>query len=592
MATADHSDPTDVSGVRTRHGDADGPIDTSPADGPEHDADGHSSTGLAAARALRRTRRRHRLADQEWFELLYRVYLAAFLGGGAVLLLSDLVKDTPLGESGIADVTRNGPAVLGVLAVACVALGLRSGAQGGPIALEDADVRHVLLAPVSHERILLHPAVQRLRTMGFAGGLAGAVAGQLAGRRLPGTELAWAMSGAVFGVTCGVLFVAAALTAHGLHAPRWAATGVGALLLAWQIAAVVDPDGRVVTGPADGLGETALWGMEVHAVDVVSLVAVALLVAVSLLALRRLSLEQLARRSALVSQLRFAVTLQDMRTVMLLRRQLAQEHPRATPLVRLGGSRRGGRRPRTSATWRRGWQGVLRFPTSRLVRMMLLVIVAAACQIVAWRGTSPAIVASGIATFVLGLELLEPLSQEVDQADRTDSLPLVRGVVHVRLLVPSAVFGVVLALVGALVGWASEPSGTGAAVAVVVAVSCVLGGLAGAALNIVGGAPDPLAASTERNFMPPEVAGTTTVIKAVWPVALAVLANTPILSARAGVENGSTALAGAARGALLSFLVVAGVAAWVRFRDEARKWLRESAEQGNALRAESRATRR
>lgn len=546
----------------------------------------HSSTGMAAARALRRTRRRHRLADQEWFELLYRVYLAAFLGGGAVLFLSDLVEDAPVDAAGVADVAAHGPAVIGMVAVVCVALGLRSGAQGGPIALEDADVRHVLLAPVSHERILVHPAIQRLRTMGFAGALVGAVAGQLAGRRLPGSELAWALSSAVVGLVCGLLLVASALIAHGLRLRRWIATAAGAVLLVWQAAAVADPDGRQVTGPADGLGETALWGMTTHVVDVVSLVAVAVIVACSLLALSRLSLEQLSRRSALVSQLRFAVTLQDMRTVMLLRRQLAQEHPRRRPIVRLGGSQQGRRAPRTPVTWRRGWQGLLRLPTSRIIRMLLLVGIAAACQVVAWRGTTPAVIGSGVATFVLGLELLEPLSQEVDQSDRTDALPMVRGMVHVRLLGPSIALGVLFALVGAALGWASEPSVTGAGVAVVVSVASVLGGLAGAALNVVAGAPDPLSTSAEQNFMPPEVAGTTTVVKAMWPVALAVVANTPVLSARSAVKAGYTAIAGATRGALVSFLVVTGVIAWVRFRDEAKAWLRQSAESGNAMRAE------
>lgn len=546
----------------------------------------HASTGLDAARALRRTRRRHRLADQEWFELLYRVYLAAFLGGGAILFLSDLVKDTPVDADGVARITEHGPSVLGIVAVVCIALGLRSGAQGGPIALEDADVRHVLLAPVRHERILLHPAIQRLRTVGFAGAMAGAVTGQLAGRRLPGTELAWAMSGALFGVACGALLVASALIAHGLHLRRWLATGIGALVIAWQVAAATDPNGRSIVGPADGLGETVLWGMKTHAVDVVSLVVVAIIVGLSLLALPRLSLEQLSRRSALVSQLRFAVTLQDMRTVMLLRRQLAQEHPRQKPIIAIGGS--GGRRKaRTPAAWRRGWQGVLRFPSSRLTRMAVLIVTAAICQVIAWRGTSPAVVGSGIALFVVGLELLEPLSQEVDQSDRTDALPLVRGVVHVRLLAPSAVLGCLLALVGAAVAWALEPSAGTIPVAVVVAIASVLGGMAGAALNIVAGAPDPLAESAERNFMPPEVAGTTTVIKAVWPVALSILANTPILSARSAIENGTTPLAGATRGALLSFLIVAGVAAWVRFRDEAKAWLRQSAEQGNAMRKDA-----
>ena len=90
----------------------------------------------------------HRLGDLEWFDLAYRVYLAAFLGGGAVIILSGFVGDEPATPSQIATVFADGPAVLGVLAMAAVAIGLRSGADGGPVSVETADVRHLLLAPI------------------------------------------------------------------------------------------------------------------------------------------------------------------------------------------------------------------------------------------------------------------------------------------------------------------------------------------------------------------------------------------------------------------------------------------------------------
>jgi hypothetical protein len=62
----------------------------------------------------------------------------------------------------------------------------------------------------------------------------------------------------------------------------------------------------------------------VNAIDAVGVLVVIILTAVSLLVVGRFSLEALARRSALVSQMKFAVTLQDVRTVVLLRRQLSQ----------------------------------------------------------------------------------------------------------------------------------------------------------------------------------------------------------------------------------------------------------------------------
>ncbi|MGH9134931.1 MAG: hypothetical protein ACRDZZ_13410, partial [Ilumatobacteraceae bacterium] len=82
---------------------------------------------------LRRTRRTRRLGDVEWFDLAYRVYIAAIFGGSAVIVLSDQVGDAEATPSQIVSTFDDGPAVLGMLAVLALALGLRSGSDGGPI---------------------------------------------------------------------------------------------------------------------------------------------------------------------------------------------------------------------------------------------------------------------------------------------------------------------------------------------------------------------------------------------------------------------------------------------------------------------------
>src|SRR5688572_12361034 len=141
---------------------------------------------------MRRTRRTRRLGSLEWFEVAYRVYLAALVGGGVVLWLSGLVSDEPATPEQIADLLEHGPAVIGVGLALAVALGARSGSDGGPIAIEPPDVRHLLLAPVPRREVLTRPVVQRFRSVVFGGALAGAIAGQLAARRLPGSGEAWA----------------------------------------------------------------------------------------------------------------------------------------------------------------------------------------------------------------------------------------------------------------------------------------------------------------------------------------------------------------------------------------------------------------
>ena len=129
---------------------------------------------------MRRARRTNRIAELEWFEALYRVYLAAIIGGGIVLFLSGLVEDAPLSPAAMEHVLTHGAPVMGLLPALAIFLGLRSGTQGGPVAVEEAEVRHVLLAPVPYAHSLRQPAIQRVRSAAFMGALIGAVAGQLA----------------------------------------------------------------------------------------------------------------------------------------------------------------------------------------------------------------------------------------------------------------------------------------------------------------------------------------------------------------------------------------------------------------------------
>ncbi|MCU0261835.1 MAG: DUF6297 family protein, partial [Ilumatobacteraceae bacterium] len=407
---------------------------------------------------LRRTRRSRRLGDVEWFDLAYRVYLTALLGGGAVLVVSGWVGDEPVTDRQLADVLAHGPAAIGVLAAIAIALGLRSGADGGPVSVESADVRHLLLAPLPRRRTLLQPYLQRLRTIVLAAAAVGAVAGNLAAQRLPGSGIAWAASGALAGAAIGSLYVSVAVVTHAARMARWLATALAAVVVGVQVAAVVTE----TTGPFDAFGSLALWGYEQHPIDLLAVAVAVVLAGVAAGLVGHLRLEPLVRRGELVSQLRFAVTVQDLRTVVVLRRQLRSETPRRRPWVRLG---RGGATVGPAAARRRSLYSLARTPAPRLVRMLLLSAAAGLAVVATLRGTTPAVVAAALAGFVLGLDAIEPLSQEIDRADRTDALPVERGRLHLELLVGPAVLIAVVSLAGGAVVAVLEPGTTAAALA-------------------------------------------------------------------------------------------------------------------------------
>lgn len=553
---------------------------TDAATGP---APGPVATGARALRELRARRLRNRLGEVEWFDAAYKVYVAALFGGIALLWISDLVGDEPLDAAQAADVAARGPAVLGLAVALAVLAGLRGGSQGGPLALESADIVHVMLAPVERGRAVLRPAVQRLRGAAFAGAVLGGSFGQLAGRRLPGSPIAWFASGAAFGATVAMAWFASALIAHTTRLPLAASTAIGVAALAWQAGAVATD----WPGPADGLGSLALWGWRQQPVDLIAVGVVVTATAAGLARLGRISLEALSRRADLVAQLRFAVTMQDLRTVVLLRRQLTHEHTRTRPWVRLAATGRG------HPVWRRGWHSLLRTPTGRLVRMAALAAAAGACQVAVFRGTTPLIVATAVLTFVLALEVLEPLSQEVDHADTTDSFPIDRGELMLRHLAAPAVALAPFVVLGTAVGVAvllaldGAPS-VGAAIGVgsLVGLATALTGAAGAVISVVRDAPDPVSSTQRDVFLPPEMAGLSTSLKMIIPFVVSVTGATSALLVRLAVEDDpATAIGMAGRIAIAAVLVAAAVVTWVHRRDRARRWYRRFMAEGRAVTA-------
>lgn len=548
-----------------------------------------TSTGVDAVHALRARRKRNRLGDMEWFDAAYRVYIVGLFGLIALGWLSDLVGDAELSASAAANVADSGPAVLGIVAIVALAAGLRGGSQGGPLALEAADVTYVMMAPIPRRTALTKPAYQRARSAAFAVGLVAAALAQLGGRRLPGSPIAWFFAGALFGAAVGLLWVAGALIAHELRLPLVASTVIGLALVGWQAGAATTG----VIGPADTIGSVGLWGWRQNGVDVVGLVVVFALLVTGFVGIERLSIDALARRSSLVAQLRFAVTMQDLRTVILLRRQLSYEHTRTRPWVQLR------LRPDGRAVWRRGWHSLLRLPTGRVLRMAALAVIAGVCQVAVIHDVTPALFGTMLAIFVLGLEVMEPLSQEVDQPDRTASFPLERGHLMLRHLAAPAValvpFGLLAGIAAVTTDALSTDGdrvGAAAAVVAVLMLPTVLAGAAGATVSIVRDVPDPVPSGNQDAFMPPEMAGFTTVLKTALPLVVPLLGTLSILPVRAALADGAdAALATATRMALGLVLVEAAVVVWVRHRDRVRRKIRAFMEEGRTVTAQQRATR-
>src|SRR3954453_5282120 len=106
------------------------------------------SDARATLRELRRTRTKHRLGSTDWWDVAYRVYLFAFAGLTLVVIVFDAIDGLIDDEVDIDQLFTKAPSILGLAVGLAWARGLRSGADGGPISVEVADIRHVLLAPL------------------------------------------------------------------------------------------------------------------------------------------------------------------------------------------------------------------------------------------------------------------------------------------------------------------------------------------------------------------------------------------------------------------------------------------------------------
>jgi hypothetical protein len=512
----------------------------------------------------------------------------------------------------VVDLRHHGAAVIGLVAAFVLAVGLRSGGRGGPLVIEAADVRHVLLAPVDRTVALRGPAVRQLRFGALLGAAAGAVAGLLAVRRLPGSPIAWVASGATAGAAIALAALGLAMVVAGLRLGRWVSNLLAVAVLAWSAA---DVAAGTVTSPASLLGRLALWPLAVHPLDLVTLVLAAGAVAAGLARVGGTALEASERRASLVGQIRFAATLQDIRTVVVLRRQLAQEMPRQRPWVRLprsvprawlltspaahgpatagnpagpvaaaagngaGGVPAGGAvagmRPvhrRRLPAWRRGWHGILRWPALRYLRVAALGAVAGLALVGVWHGTTPLFVVAGLALYVAGLDAVEPLAQEVDHPDRRDSLDLPSGQVHLRQLGAPAVVMLLVAAVGLLTALVvTGGSVTTLQVGGLMLVPAAMAGLGAAAVSVIKGPPPPL---TPDQALIPEAAGMRAMGRLLWPPIIATAGVAPILAAHSAERNGQSVLGAASAVLQPVIILIIGVVAWVRFQEEAHIWFK------------------
>jgi hypothetical protein len=515
-----------------------------------------STPQTAALGQMRAARRRHFVEQLDLMEVLYRVYLGVIFGGIALAVIAGWVEEAPATAAAVADMREHGPAVLGLVLALAILLGLRSGARGGPLAIEAAEVQYVLLAPIDRGTALRPAALRQLRVAVLGGGVLGAVIGNFVFRRLPGSPVEWIACLALFGALIPLCALAAALLGSGRRLRPIVATAVGFLLVAWSLADLLL---GATTSPATMAGEIGTLPLQGGGRPLVlAALGLAILLALAWVGVRsvgRIALEAARRRAALTAELRFSASVQDLRTVVLLRRQLASERPRWRPWIRV----RAGVSPR-HAVWRRGWQSFLRWPLGRVVRVLAIAIAAGAAMAAAWSGVTLLFALPGALLLVAALDLVEPLAQESDHPTRRELLPVAADSLIRRHLIPAGAAMVAVLALAALSALALWPAASTVGVAVAMLLPTALLLVCCAALSATN---DPYA-----YVLNPSLG----YVQSGAPVVIAIVATGgPALAAREAARRGGSAPSAAISIELVLLLIGLGMAWWLgkRMADQA-----------------------
>lgn len=490
-----------------------------------------------ALRDLRAARRRNRVSQLDRFDAFYKAYVTAIASGIAIYATAGWFGTEPITGNLLAKVTDLAPIYLGLAVAAILAVAMRSGGRGGPFALEKADVRHIMLAPVAREDVLRGEAIRTIRHAAFLGGTVGAIIGIIATRRLPGHPAEWIAGPMIYCAAIAMGAYGLALICSGFRINRVVTDVVGFLLVVW---AAADAILQIPSSPFAWISHVAVWPLEFDLLGLLGIGVMLALAGLGIFAAPGWQVEVAERRSGLVGQLRFAATMQDVRTVMILQRQLAQEQLRVKPIIRLPKLRKAYDRkgqPLLRVYVRRVLHTYFRWSFFRFLRLVVFAILAGFAIFAAWQSTIALIVVAGLLFWVIALELLEALAQESDHPDRLIGLKRAPGWDQFRLMAAPAYAMLILVLisaatVGALAEAAGDTDGLVLLLGIPTVLVIVVSALGGASLAVTkhasaGGGGNPLS---------PEITGLVTLWKVAVPPALAIAGLVPMAFAHRDFE--------------------------------------------------------
>lgn len=516
-----------------------------------------NAVGVGALADLSKARRRHFVEKIDIINAIYKAYIvgAALLIAGSFLV--GLVQSAPLGSSAQKALVNDGPLYIGLLFALAIFLGLRSGSRGGPLALQGADVRMILLSGVPRSKFLRSKALSQVRSIALPTLLIGGLIGGVAHRALEAGTLPLVVEGALIAFFLSLVLFGSGYLASGLRLNKWLASLVGVIILLvpaygiWKNSLIF---------PGAWLGEVFFNQSKVSNSLLAAAIAVVIFV-FGLFFVDRLSLEMLERRARLVGTLRFAATTRDIRTVILLRRQLSGERPRSgrtfLSSLDIGNGM-------TAVVAKRAIASIERWPVERYIRFLVLAVVAGVSTRMMWSGSFLPLGVAIVALFVAATDLLEPLSQMADRPEAVSGIGVKVSKVESRLLLVPFIGMIVFVLLGTLATSAFSGFGVSLHIGLISAIPIAAASTTGAAVAIL-----KKQGSATASVLMPEVVALTSVIVEIIPFVIVACGFVPLVDSY-NLHSYNTGLIDvtAISAASFSLLIPLGAWTWIRRRNE------------------------
>ncbi len=407
------------------------------------------TTVRSVAKEINSARRAHFFDVNDKLTVVVKGYFIVAIVGIIVDLITNssvLIKiDKPFTSSFI----RYIPTITLLIYTAALSVGLSAGAKGGPITVFRSEMRLVFLSGTDHPELLRRKYLKLVFLRSYVSILVGIVIGALLYHLNNGYKLLPAVAMAIIAFTASNIYIGASIVGNLTRIrPEF--------VYLVSIAAAIGTYLFTVTSNVSAIAN--LGGVSLFAVGrypsealVIPIFALAT-VAAGFLLVARFELEPIERRSELISKLRFAVALRDIRGVISLSRALGDGGytPRRLPQILMNLTMR----PRRSATYL-SFSNFYNWRLRRYIRLVLTVTISVyAIDLSIARATVDGLIALPFVVLA-GLEMSDTVGSLVDHPNQFINYPVEDGWLLSRSLLFPAVALVVLSSVVNLIIFAA-----------------------------------------------------------------------------------------------------------------------------------------